>query len=96
MFFIRVVSWPADVGEPDPGRRECVRYLLGFLDDTATGEESEDECPSVRDYATVRLAVLLGYLTPEEQQALRSPREISILRDRVRELAERELARPTK
>ena len=93
--FIRIVSWPSEAMEPNPNQ-ECIRYLLDFANDTARGADWWTECPVVRDYAAIRLASLLGLVSLESQKLLRSPREISLLRDRVRELAERELAGPIK
>ncbi len=99
LHFIQTVSWtmlPPVRDKTFPGRRECLRYLLGFLNDTARADEFGDGRPVVRDEVTIRLAVLLGVARHEELDGQHSPRELSLLRTRVRELAERELARSAK
>jgi hypothetical protein len=55
---------------------------------------------ATRDLATFQLArifeIIDPSIDPQASKPLQSPREISLLRDRVRELAERELAKPIK
>lgn len=93
---INSVGGPVDPSDLDIGRRECLRYLLGFLNDTEVGDVPWHGPQAVRDFATTRLALMLGFATRNEVKLLQSPRELSILRNRVRELAEPELARPAK
>ena len=96
MCLLYTVGWaPALRSKTFVGQGECVRYLLGFLNDTTTADASWDGCPIVRDIATIRLALVLR-ITRYDDVELRSPREISLLRASVREVAERELARPAK
>jgi hypothetical protein len=96
LYFLRIVGWPADPSEPDPGRRECLRYLLRFVD---AEPASQDACDA-RDLATIQLARIFAIINvnylPDDNKLVKSPRELSLLRERVREFANHELARPGK
>lgn len=100
LYFIRIAGWPPYPGEPDPGRREGLRFLLRFLDAETLKDFGRDDARDIRDLATFQLAkhfaIIDWELDPHSNKPLQSPREISLLRDRVRELAERELAQPVK
>jgi hypothetical protein len=96
LYFLQILGWPADPGEPDSGRRECLRYLLTQLDDVSVGKSYSGEWYAVRDFATIQLARVVGVLKVNLNKAPRSRRELSLLRDQVREVAERELARSAK
>jgi hypothetical protein len=95
--FVGSVGGSVEPNEPDAIRRQRIRYLLGFFDDAEVGELPwQERWIAVRDHATNQLSRELGFLPPEWAKAPQSPREISLLRDTVREAAERELARPRK
>ncbi|HSQ56770.1 MAG TPA: hypothetical protein VLM40_13600 [Gemmata sp.] len=93
---INSAGWPAEPGEADPGRRQCIKFLQLFLNDCEIGDMPWQGPQAVRDHATKRLAHLLGLAELDYVKNLRSPREISILRDVVREAADREVVRPRK
>jgi len=86
-------GWRYSPNEATGNRRECIRYLVSFLGDRS-GEARVNQ--SVGDFALIQLAYVLGINDSQVIQLPQSPREISILRDRVRTLAEHELARPSK
>ncbi|HEY1188684.1 MAG TPA: hypothetical protein VGE74_13605 [Gemmata sp.] len=100
LYIIRVSGWPAFPGEPDPSRRERLRFLLWSLGDEAVKGLAADDARKVHDLATIQLAKSFSLvdrmLDPQTNNPQRSPREFSLLRARVRDLAELELARPAK
>jgi hypothetical protein len=95
--FIELVGRRPYTGEKYPGRKEGIRYLLGLHSAMSvrqsfwTWDESE-----VRDAATLQLEYLLGMVQHQRIELPESPRERILFRDRIREAAERELARPAK
>ena len=52
LYFIRVAGWPPYPGEPDPGRRTALQFLLRFLNADVTQEDAQP----ARDLATFQLA----------------------------------------
>ncbi|VTR92089.1 unnamed protein product [Gemmata massiliana] len=90
--FIRRIS-SEERGQKKQGQQECVRYLLSFLDDTSVAMLERQQV-TVRDAAMAQLIDALG--RSDAIELPQSPRERSRVRSHVRELAERELARPTK
>jgi hypothetical protein len=95
--FIRCVGWPPEPGEKDSGRKQSIHYLLGFFSDTSVGKSDwKGTEREARDVAAIHLGYLLGIVRPNGFELSKSPRERFLFRDRIREAAERELARPTK
>jgi hypothetical protein len=90
------VPWFFGANKDYPGHRDYLRYLLGFLDDSEVGENGWQGPQMVRDQATIQLDWALKPSAVYWVKSPRSPREISLLRDIVREAAERELARSPK
>ncbi|MDB5310881.1 MAG: hypothetical protein JWO38_5083 [Gemmataceae bacterium] len=89
---------------PDPIRRERLRFLVPFLEDSSAERNEDEKCDrvAVRDYTASQLAGLLG-LRVNRNESLgvrhdpdRGPVYRFVLRQVVRRAAEQELARPKK
>jgi hypothetical protein len=93
--------------QPDPLRRERLRFLIAFLDDRTAEPDKDDDRPpaQIRDFAAYQLAGLFRF--PVERPSLGSYYSVSynhdlgplsrlLLRESVRELARRELANAVK
>jgi hypothetical protein len=106
IFEMGMVSVPDD---PDPIRRERLRFFAAFLDDREAVRDKEVDGPpaQVRDNAAYRLAAIFRFpvehdcadplpLVARQACSDQGPLTRLLLREAVRELARRELARPGK